>query len=86
MHLYAKCSRNVQRSSGNCLARHHDCCNSKEMGSTLASRTSHTRVVSRSVALYFNVGHVNIVLGKRISTTAIELDKNYQMTIDFLSA
>lgn len=38
---------------------------------------------SRTGALYFNVGHVNIVLGKRHFDSRIQFDKNDQMTIDF---
>lgn len=38
---------------------------------------------SRNGALYFNVGHVNIVLGKRHFEDRNHLDKNHQMTIDF---
>ncbi len=38
---------------------------------------------SRNGALYFNVGHVNIVLGKRHFEDRNHMDKNYQMTIDF---
>lgn len=71
--------------SGNCLSLViMTAAIAKEMGLDISYQNVYTpELWSRSGALYFNVGHVNIVLGKRHFDDRNHLDKNYQMTIDF---
>ena len=71
--------------SGNCLSLViMTAAIAKEMGLDISYQNVFVpEMWSRSGALYFNVGHVNIVLGKRHFDDRNHLDKNYQMTIDF---
>lgn len=71
--------------SGNCLSLViMTAALAKEMGLNVSYQSVVVpEMWSRSGALYFNVGHVNIVLGKRHFDDHSHFDKNYQMTIDF---
>lgn len=71
--------------SGNCLSLViMTAAIAKEMGMDISYQSVITpETWSRNGALYFNVGHVNIVLGKRHFDDRNHLDKNHQMTIDF---
>ena len=71
--------------SGNCLSLViMTAAIAKEMGMDISYQSVITpETWSRNGGLYFNVGHVNIVLGKRHFDDRNHLDKNHQMTIDF---
>ena len=72
--------------SGNCLSLViMTAALAKEIGLELSYQTVMTpEIWGRSGALYFNIGHVNIVLGKRRFDDRSNWDKNPQMTIDFI--